>query len=468
MNENTAHPYMANSVAAIKKEMLDSIGASSIEDLFVQIPADHRIKSPVNLPPALSENELRRHLVKTLSKNQTVEQNLNFLGAGIWQHHVPAACDEVVRRNEWLTSVFGEPSSDHGRNQAWFEFCSQLGELLDMDLVGLPVRSWGVAAGHAIRMAARLTGRNEVIVVRAIDPERLSVIRNYCEPPAMAGHIATRLVDFDANTGLMNLDHLRALVGPQTAAVYFETPSYFGVIEHQGAEIADIAKAAGAEVIVGVDPISLGVLAAPVNYGADIVVGTTQPLGVHMNCGGGVSGFIASRDEERYAHQYPTLFISISETTAAGEYGFGLSLFEQSSYGLRDKGNDWTGHSVYMWAIANAVYMAMMGPKGFEEVGEVILQRAAFAAKKLAEIPGVRVTFPSGFFKEFVVNFDDTGMKVEDINKQLLRIGIFGGKDLSSDFPELGASALFCVTEIHSLADIERLADSLTKVINHD
>lgn len=468
MNHTVPHPYMANSVPAIKQEMLAAIGANSIDELFQQIPQDHRLKRPVSLPPALTESQLRRHLVTTLSKNKTCEQNLNFLGAGCWQHHVPAACDEVVRRNEWLTSVFGEPSSDHGRNQAWFEFCSQLGELLDLDLVALPVRSWGVAAGHAIRMAARLTGRNEVVVVRAIDPERLSVIANYCEPVDMPSHIAVRLVDFDKHTGLMDLDHLRALVGTQTAAVYFETPSYFGVIEHQGLEISAIAHAAGAEVIVGVDPISLGVLATPASYGADIVVGTTQPLGVHMNAGGGVSGFIASRDEERYAHQYPTLFISIAETTKAGEYGFGLSLFEQSSYGLRDKGKDWTGHSVYMWAIANSVYMAMMGPKGFEEVGEVILQRAHFAAKRLEKIPGVRVTFPSGFFKEFVVNFDGADHTVAEINKRLLSLGIFGGKDLSQDFPELGASALYCVTEIHTSADIERLANAIEKVINHE
>lgn len=465
MKNQVAHPYMANSVPALKQEMLDSIGADSIEELFQQIPFDHRLKRPVDLPPALTESQLRRHLVSTLSKNKTCEQNLNFLGAGCWQHHIPAACDEVVRRNEWLTSVFGEPSSDHGRNQAWFEFCSQLGELLNMDLVGLPVRSWGCAAGHAIRMASRITGRNEVAVVRAIDPERLSVIHNYCEPVEMSTHIAVKLVNYDPATGLLDLDHLRESIGSQTAAVYFETPSYLGVIEHQGAEIAAIAHAVGAEVIVGVDPISLGVLAAPIDFGADIVVGTTQPLGVHMNCGGGVSGFIASRDEEIYAHQFPTLFISIAETIKPGEYGFGLSLFEQSSYGLRDKGNDWTGHSVYMWAIANAVYMAMMGPKGFEEVGGIILQRAHYAAKLLSEIPGLRVTFPSGFFKEFVVNFDETGYSVAEVNKKLLALEIFGGKDLSKDFPELGASALYCVTEIHTQADLDRLADALKEVI---
>ncbi|WP_250007823.1 aminomethyl-transferring glycine dehydrogenase subunit GcvPA [Actinoplanes sp. M2I2] len=465
MGKSTAHPYMANSVPEIQREMLDAIGADSIDELFSQIPADHRTQHPFDLPPALSENELTRHVIGILAKNQTVEQNLNFLGAGSWQHHVPAVCDEVVRRNEWLTSVFGEPSSDHGRNQAWFEFCSQLAELVDLDLVGLPVRSWGSAAGSALRMASRLTGRNEVAVVRAIDPERLSVIRNYCEPVEMANHIAVRLVDYDPATGLMNVDDLREAVGDQTAAVYFETPSYLGVIEQQGAAIAEIAHAAGAELIVGVDPLSLGVLAAPAHFGADFVVGSIQPLGVRLNTGGGVGGFIATRDEDRYAHQYPTLLLSIAETIQPGEYGFGLSLFEQSSYGLRDKGNDWTGHSVYMWAIAAATYMAMMGPKGFEEIGGVILQRAHHAAQRLAEIDGVRVMFPSGFFKEFVVNFDETGREVDEINASLREQGIFGGKDLSREFPELGASALYCVTEVHTGNDIERLVGALRKAI---
>jgi len=465
MRDVSAHPYMANSVPELQQAMLDSIGVATVEDLFVQIPQEHRLDRQLDLPPALSERELRRHVTEILARNSTTETHLSFLGAGMWQHHVPAAVDEIVRRNEWVTSIFGEPSSDHGRNQAWFEFCSQLGELLNLDLVGLPVRSWGSAAGHAMRMAARLTGRNEVAIVRAIDPERLSVIRNYCQPPEMAEHIAIRLVAYDPATGLIDMDDLRAAVTDRTAAVYFEVPSYLGVIEHQAGEIAAIARAAGAQTVVGVDPISLGVLAAPVDYGADLVVGTVQPLGIHMHGGGGVGGFIASRDDPRYAAQYPTLFISIAETSKPGEHGFGLGLFHQTSYGLRDKGNDWTGHSVYMWAIAATAYMAMMGPQGFAEIGNLILQRSHHAARLLSAIEGVRIAFPAGFFKEFVVNFDDTGKSVAEINDALRVKGIFGGKDLSADFPELGQSALYCVTEVHTLSDIERLAGALNEVL---
>ncbi|MBV8565903.1 MAG: aminomethyl-transferring glycine dehydrogenase subunit GcvPA [Methylobacteriaceae bacterium] len=463
---STPHPYMANSVDALKREMLDAIGAESVADLFEQIPADHRLRRPLNLPPSLSsESELRRHLIAMLRKNQTCEANLSFLGAGCWQHHVPAVCDELVRRTEWLTSVFGSPMSDHGRNQAWFEFCSQIGELVNMDMVGLPVYSWGCAVGHAIRMASRITGRHEVLIVRPTDPERLAVIRSYCEPSEMPGHIEAKLVGFDRRAGGIDLADLSGKLSSATAAVYFEVPSYLGMIEVQAAEIARLARANGAETIVGVDPISLGVLAAPADYGADIVVGTTQPLGVHMNCGGGVGGFIATRDEEVYAREYPSLMISITDTVKEGEFGFGLSLFHQTSYGMRDKGKDWTGNSVYLWTIANAAYMALLGPQGFADLGALIVERAHYAAALLARIPGVRIAFPSGFFKEFVVTFDGTGKSVADINRALLARGIFGGKDLSAELPELGHSALYCVTEIHAEEDIERFAGALREVV---
>ena len=137
---STAHPYMANSVAAIRQAMLDAIGAGDIEELFVRIPKAHRMKGELALPPGMrSEAELRRHLLGLLAGKQTCEAHLGFLGTGCWQHHVPAACEEVVRRRELLTPVFGSPAPDYGRNQAWFEFASQLGELVDCDLVGLPV-----------------------------------------------------------------------------------------------------------------------------------------------------------------------------------------------------------------------------------------------------------------------------------------------------------------------------------------
>jgi glycine dehydrogenase subunit 1 len=359
--------------------------------------------------------------------------------------------------------VWGTPASDYGRNQAWFEFCSQLGELLDFDFVGLPVYSWGCAAGHAVRMAARLTGRAHVLLPASLDPERLAVIRTFCEPRATAGHIEVTLVAFERESGRLDLDDLGAKLGDDVAAVYVETPGYLGQIEADVAGIVELAHEHGAEAIVGVDPISLGVLAPPGAYGADIAVGSVQPLGVHMSCGGGVGGFIASRDEERYAREYPTLNLSLCDTVVPGERGFGIALFHQTSYGSREEGNDWTGNSTYLWSIAAATYMSLLGPQGFREVGELILQRSRYAAALLDEIDGVGVKWPAGFFKEFVVTFE--GGSVADVNRELRDRGIFGGKDLSADFPELGQSALYCVTEVHSAADLERLAGALEEAV---
>jgi len=457
---------MANATEEAKAAMLRAIGAPSIESLFAQIPEDHRFRGTLDLPPQLaSEVALKRHMLGLLKKNQDCEQSLSFLGSGIWQHHVPAIVDEVVGRTEFLTSVWGTPSSDHGRNQAWFEFCSMMGELVGLEFVGLPVYSWGCAIGNAVRMASRLNGRREVLVPAGMDPERLDVLRQYCQPAGTQGHVAVTTVAYEPATGLLDLADLATKLSPTIAAVYIENPGSFGVVEPRSAEIGRLAHAMGAEFIVGVDPISLGVLAPPADYGADIVVGTIQTLGAHMAAGGGAGGFIASRDEERYAREYPTLNISIAPTDRPGEHGFALSLAHQSSYGMREEGKDWTGNSVYLTTIGCAAYMALMGPAGFAEIGEVITQRSHHAAKVLCGVPGVRIMFPSGFFKEFLVNFDGTGKSVEAINAALRARGIFGGRDLSADFPALGQSALYAVTEIHTAEDIARLAAALEEIV---
>lgn len=456
---------MANSAPGQIDAMLKEIGASSVAELFEQIPQDHFRKTPLEMPPTLaSEAALRRDLLGKLSKNRHCEEMLNFLGAGCWQHHVPGVVEEVVNRTEFQTNVWGSPQSDHGRNQAWFEFNSQLGALLNMDVVQLPVYSWGCAAGHAIRMAARMTGRRKVLLSELSDPERLAVIRSYCEPEERDTHIAPVMVKTDPATGRIDLADLQAKLDDSVAAVYFENPAYLGTIETGAEAIGKAARAVGAETIVGVDPLSLGILKAPGDIGADIAVGPTQPLGVHMNGGGGVGGFMASHDIERYVRQFNGFLVSVDETTKPGELAFNLACAHQNSYGLREKANDWTGNSVYLWVVANATYMSLLGPEGFREVGELIIARARYAAKRLAAIPGVEIKWPDTHFKEFVVNFDGTGKTVAAINKALMDKGIFGGKDLSAELPALGQSALYCVTEIHTADDIERLATAIEEV----
>ncbi len=459
-----AHPWMASSTADAKAEMLEAIGVEDVETLFSQIPADHRYDGPFDLPPQLaSEVALSRHLGDMMARNVRAAPGRSFLGAGAWPHYVPAICDEVANRYEWQTSVFGSPTSDHGRNQAWFEFCSQIGALVEFDFVGLPVYSWGCAAGHAIRMASRITKRRKVLIPAVMDPERLSVIRNYCEPPEMARHIAIVEVAVSAD-GTIDQADLAAKMGDDVAALYIETPSYHGVIEPDPGALCKLATDGGAEAIVGADPLSLGVLAPPGAYGATIAVGPTQPLGVHMNAGGGVGGFIASPDEVAYAREYNTLNISITETIKAGEFGFGLSLFHQSSYGSRDEGKDWTGNSVYLWALAGAAYMSAMGPEGFAEIGRLIMARSRHARKAIDAVPGCTVDLSRTCFKEFVVRYD--GLSARAVDDALRERGLFGGKVVTGEAGIEGEAALYCVTEIHTEEDVARLASALEEILS--
>jgi glycine dehydrogenase subunit 1 len=461
-----AHPYMPNSVPEIQREMLEVTGAASVAEFFTQIPPSHRLRRPLALPRQLvSEAELRRHLQGFLDRTSSCEEKLSFLGAGAYRHHVPAICDELAARFEWQTSVMGTSSSDYGRYQAWFEWASQLGELLDLDFVGLPVYSWGCAAGHALRMAARMTGRTKVVVTNAVDPQRRSVISNYCGSAEQANHLDLEFFAYRTSDARVDLDDLRSKLDADVAAVYVETPNFFGVIEDEIDVIVREAAAVGAEVILGVDPLLLGVLAPPGELGVGLAVGSIQTLGVHMNAGGGVGGFIASRDEGRYAREYPTLQVSLCETLEPGERGFSEFLMEQTSYGAREQGNDWTGNSTYLWTISNAAFMAAMGPQGFRDVGEVLLDRSALAARRLSEIPGISLRFAEGVIREFVVDFAGTALSVQEINDRLLAHGIFGGLDLSTSFPALGQCALYCVTELHSPEDIERLATTLEEVV---
>jgi glycine dehydrogenase subunit 1 len=460
------HPYIPNSVPKVKAEMLKEIGVCDVEELYAEmIPERLRLRSSMDLPRSFpAEHDLKKHVEAILSKNVTCDEYLNFLGAGCWRHFVPAVCDEIARRSEFLTAYAGGAYSDLGRFQAFFEFQSLIGELVGMDVSGQPTYDWGSSAGNAIRMASRMTGRGEVLVPRIISPDRLSIIENFCQPGSTLGHVDIGFVNFDPKTGTIDIEDLKDKISSKTAGVYFENPSYIGVVEDNGEEISEIAHDNGAESIVGVDPISLGVLSPPAEYGADIVCGEIQTLGIHMHCGGGLGGFIASRDEEKYVGEYPLRLISVTDTSREGEYGFGQCRFDRTSYVGRDQAKDWVGTATALWAIVAAVYMSLMGPEGMKDVGEAILQKSHYAAKRLSEIDGVEIPF-SGFFKEFPVNFNGTGKTVSEINGSLLKHRIFGGKDLTLELPELGHSALYCVTEVHSKEDIERLSLALKEAV---
>ena len=456
------HPYIPNSVPGIKEQMLREIGVTSIDELYADIPERLRFRGRLNLPePLTSEAALKRHVEEILARNRSAADALCFLGGGCWPHYVPAVCDEGNRRSEFLTAYAGEPYEDHGRFQALFEYESLMAELLDMDVVNVPTFDWCQAASTAVRMAGRITKRAEVLVSGTTGPDRLATMKNYCR-----GVMTVTKVAYDPASGLMDLGDLEAKFSDRTAAVYFENPSYLGFLETEGRRIADLAHGRGGLCVVGADPSSLGVLEPPARYGADIVCGDIQPLGIHMNFGGGQAGYIATRDEERFVMEYPSRLFGIARTRVPGEYGFGDVAYDRTSFGVREKGKEFVGTAAALWGITAGVYLALMGPRGMADLGRVILQKSQYAMKKIAGIDGVRTPrFRGPHFKEFVVDFSPGGKTVEAVNRALLARGIFGGRDLGRDFPELEGCALYCVTEIHAAGDIDRLVLALEEAV---
>lgn len=457
------HPYIPNSNENVQKEMLKELGLKSLEDLHCEIPEELKFKGKMNLPkPYGSEYELKRAVNKLLGKNTSSNEYLNFLGAGCWQHYVPAVCDEINSRSEFLTAYAGEPYNDHGRFQTLFEYESLVAELLDMEVVNVPTFDWGQAAATSLRMASRITNRKEALVVGTICKDRLAIMKNYCDPG-----VKLILIDYDEETGKMDLEDLRSKITDKTAAVYFENPSYLGFIEDQGAEISKIAHGMGAISVVGVDPSSLGILAPPTAYGADIICGDLQPLGMHMSYGGNQSGFISTKNDEKFVMEFPSRLFGIAPTIKEGEYGFGDVAYERTSFGnLREKGKEYVGTQTALLGITSGVYLSLMGPKGMFELGQNILQKSQYAIEEISKIKGIKGSkFNSVGFKEFVVDFNDTNKTVSEINKALLEKGIFGGKDLSEEFPELGQVALYCVTEVHLKEDIDTLVNGLREIL---
>ncbi|HJN59566.1 MAG TPA: aminomethyl-transferring glycine dehydrogenase, partial [Alphaproteobacteria bacterium] len=272
------HPYVPNAAPAPRRHLLADIGVEKVSDLYVSVPEELQVKGLLNLPDALpAEHDLRRHVGDMLSKNLSCRDHLNFCGAGCWQHYVPAICDEITGRGEFLTAYGGGTYSDHGKNQAIFEFQSLIGELVGMEVVGTPAYDIGAAVNSAVTMACRITERRGVLLSGGVSASLRSQVRGFTKMVADVG-----LIGIDPATELIDLDDLKAKLTGDIGAVYFENPAFLGLIDGRGAEIAELVHAAGALLVVGVDPLSLGVLAAPGDYGADIVCGEIQPLGIHM------------------------------------------------------------------------------------------------------------------------------------------------------------------------------------------
>ncbi|MFG3054006.1 aminomethyl-transferring glycine dehydrogenase subunit GcvPA [Kitasatospora sp. NPDC048239] len=441
------HPYIPNAGPEARAAMLAEIGAPSVAEFYGDIPADLRLDRPLDLPaPFADEQGLVRHMRGLLARNTDTTQALSFLGHGCYPHHVPAVCDEVNGRGEFLTAYAGEPFEDHGRFQALFEYVSMMGELLEMDVVNVPTYDGFQAAGTALRMAARYTGRSRVLVASAIAPDKLAKIRDYLAPDI---EVVLTPAAGSGEPGEVRVDDT-------FAGLYLETPDLHGVVETRGRELADLAHGVGALLVVGTDPISLGVLAPPASYGADLVCGDIQSLGMHQQYGGGQAGFIASHDEERLVAEYPSRLFGIAPTAVAGEYGFGDVFYDRTSFALREEGKEWVGTAAALWGITAGVYLALMGPQGMREIGETILARTRYAMQALASAGALVRHQDAVHFREFAIEVADP----DGLLAALRLRNIFGGVRLGP------REVLVCVTERHSIADIDTLAAAVKDALS--
>jgi glycine dehydrogenase subunit 1 len=451
------HPYIPNSNPEVKAAMLAEIGLDNIDALYDDVPDELRFKGELDIPAGFtSEMELKHHVEGVLAANSDCSENISFLGGGCYNHYVPAICDEITGRSEFLTAYAGEPYEDHGRFQALFEYQSLMAELLDGVVVNVPTNDWGQAASTSIRMAGRITNRNVVLIADTTSPDRVRVIRTYCEPVMkieMVGHLP--------ESAALDIQDLRTRLNDTVAGLYLENPNYLGVVEAEGQSIAEALHDNGSLLVVGVDPVSLGVLTPPSQYGADFSCGDIQSLGNHLQFGGALGGFIATHDDEKFVMEYPSRLFGICRTARAGEWGFGDVAYERTSFAVREQGKEFIGTAAALYGISSAVYLSLLGPEGLRELDQSIIQKTMYAKKKLAELEGVALRFESFNFKEFVVDFSATGRSVTDINDELLSNRIFGGKELGSEFEELEGCALYAVTEVVTQENIDHLVDTL-------
>lgn len=462
MTNRVVYPYIPNSAPKAKKKMLEELGIKSIEELYAAIPENLKFTKELNLPsPILSEAQLEQHVKSLLDKNISTSEVLSFLGAGCYPHYVPAVCDEINSRYEFLTAYSGKTYEDHGRYQALYEFASMMGDLLNMDVVALPTYDGLQAAATSLRMALNITNRRKILISQNIQPDKLSKIQEF-----LGYRAQIETFDIEAKTGQLNCESIEKKLKDDVAAVFFENPNYIGIIETEGNIVANLAHKVGALCVVSADPISLGILKPPADYGADITCGDIQSLGIHMQFGGGHAGYIAVHNDQKFINEIPLRIVGFVPTIVEGEYGFGEITFERTSLISREQGKEWVGTMANLWGITAGVYLALMGKKGIVDIGWTILSNTNYAIKAVSKIPKVKIKYPqSSHFREFIIDFSGCGKSVAEINTALLQRGIFGGYDFTGKIDGFDNCAMYCFTEIHTREDIDRLVHNLKEVI---
>ena len=458
------HPWIPITKAT-ENEMLHSIGKKSLEDLFCNIPERFRVKQNLNLPESHSEFEVTQRMLELAQKNRPAYDGSVFLGAGVGLHYIPAIVPALANRSEFVTSYTSyQAEISQGMLQTLFEYQSLLAEILQIDVVNSSMYDMATAAAEAARMTVRVNKkRSKFLVPSTMNPEHYRVIYTYTEPV----DIELIKVNHDKKTGLMDLSDLRSKMDDQVAGVYVENPSHLGFIETQVDEIAKIVHDKGALFVVGVDVLSLGALRPPGEYDADIVVAEGQYLGSPVSYGGPLLGIFGCKNDRKLIYQMPGRLVGLTRTEQEPyETGYVLTLSPREQHIRREKATSNICSNQALAAVTAAIYMSTLGPTGIMSLGETIVLKANYAAQGLNGLQGVTAPSIGEFvWKEFVVRFEN-GITAKQVHEGLLQRGLQGGVVLTDEFPELGESMLFCVTEIHSKQAIDSLVTAVNEIVS--
>lgn len=434
--------------------MLREIGLKQIDDLFVDIPKEIRINN-LELPDSLSQQETEQRLRKIANKNKSCNEVLCFLGGGVKPHYIPAVVKSIISRGEFYTAYTPyQPEASQGFLQAMFEYQSMIAELTGMDVANASLYDGATALSEAALMCTRITKKKKFVIPGNISQSKKSILNNYVKGPG----IKIKETSYDKKTGKINLDSLKKIVDDNTAGVYVENPNFFGVFEDDVDEISTLVKNVNALFVVGVDPLSLGIVKSPGEYNADIVVGEGRCLGNPMDYGGSSLGIFACKKE--YLRQIPGRIIGLTKDSD-GKRAFCMALQTREQHIRRGRATSNICTNEGLNALAATVFLSWLGGNGLEKLSSINFEKGQLLADKIEEIDGFKKMFSGVHFNEFVVKCPDDPVK---INQRLLKRNIQGGLVLYEQFPELRNCMLIGVTELHSDKDINYFASVLKEV----
>jgi glycine cleavage system P protein (glycine dehydrogenase) subunit 1 len=426
--------------------MLETIGVSTIDELFADIPERMRFDRTLDVPPALSEQELVAHLGELAARNVHTGLELSFLGAGIYDHYVPAVVDAVLSRGELLTAYTPyQPEMSQGVLQAIFEYQTAICELTGLDVANASGYDGTTVAADACYIAKHATGRSRVVIAETVNPQVRQVVKTY------APGFGLDVVEVSHREGVTDAAEFGEAAEDAACAI-FQQPNFFGCLE-PAPDLAAVATDAGALAVAHVDPTSLGLLEAPGKYGCAIAVGEGQSAGNYMSCGGPHYGFLAARSD--LIRRMPGRIVGETVDTA-GERGYVLTLQTREQHIRREKATSNITTNQTLLALAGLVYLSWLGPQGLRELGETCLALCEYARQTLTRA-GAELLFPGQTtFKEFAIRVGRPAREaITDARKQ----GIHPGYALGRDYDGLDDALLVCVTETKSQADIDRLAE---------